>query len=91
MSQQLYSKITGQGPPVIILHGLLGTSDNWHSIAANLAEHYTVCLLDLRNHGRSFHSHDFNYELHGTRCHAFYVRQLDSVGLRLLGIVWAVR
>lgn len=63
MSQQLYSKITGQGPPVIILHGLLGTSDNWHSIAASLAEHYTVCLLDLRNHGRSFHSHDFNYEL----------------------------
>jgi pimeloyl-ACP methyl ester carboxylesterase len=62
MNQQLFSKIIGQGPPLIILHGLLGTSDNWQTIANRLAENFTVCLLDLRNHGRSFHSDVFNYE-----------------------------
>lgn len=63
MVQELYSKISGQGPPLIILHGLLGTSDNWHSLGVKFAETHTVCLLDLRNHGRSFHAEEFNYEV----------------------------
>lgn len=63
MKQQLFSKITGQGPAIIILHGLLGTSDNWQTIANRLSDDFTVCLLDLRNHGRSFHADTFNYEV----------------------------
>ncbi len=40
-------------PPLIILHGLFGMSDNWHSIARVLSERYFVVVPDLRNHGRS--------------------------------------
>jgi esterase len=53
---KLFSKILGQGPPIIVLHGLMGTLDNWQTIANQLSTEYTVCLLDIRNHGRSPHS-----------------------------------
>ena len=51
----------GEGPPLIILHGLFGSSDNWLSIAKRLSDNYTIYLLDLRNHGQSPHSdiHDY--------------------------------
>ena len=58
----LNHRIIGQGPVLIVLHGLLGSLDNWMSIAKNLASHYTVCLVDLRNHGMSFHHSEFNYQ-----------------------------
>lgn len=60
---ELHSKILGQGPPIIILHGLLGTLDNWQTIANYLATDYTVCLLDLRNHGRSPHAIEMDFHL----------------------------
>ena len=41
------------GPPVVILHGLLGSARNWTSIAKELAASHRVYALDLRNHGRS--------------------------------------
>jgi pimeloyl-ACP methyl ester carboxylesterase len=41
------------GPPVVILHGLLGSARNWTSIAKELAASRRVFALDLRNHGRS--------------------------------------
>ena len=41
---------------VIILHGLLGSGQNWQSFARHLSVRYHVYALDLRNHGRSFHS-----------------------------------
>jgi pimeloyl-ACP methyl ester carboxylesterase len=58
---QLNYKSFGQGDPVIILHGLFGTLDNWQTIARQLAEHYSVFILDQRNHGRSPHAdvHDY--------------------------------
>lgn len=59
---QLYSRILGEGPPVLILHGLFGMSDNWLSIARALVENgYCVHLLDLRNHGRSPNSDTHRY------------------------------
>jgi len=59
----LYSRIEGQGKPLLILHGFLGTSDNWKSFAGQYAAHgYQVHAVDLRNHGRSFHSPDSTYE-----------------------------
>lgn len=54
-------KSYGQGQPVYILHGLFGMLDNWHSFARQLAERCEVILIDLRNHGRSFHSKDHDY------------------------------
>jgi pimeloyl-ACP methyl ester carboxylesterase len=60
----LHSNILGEGQPIIILHGFLGMSDNWKSMGSKYAEEgFEVHLLDLRNHGKSFHSNDFNYDL----------------------------
>jgi pimeloyl-ACP methyl ester carboxylesterase len=60
----LYSKIEGYGKPLLILHGFLGMSDNWKTIGLQFATNgFQVHLLDLRNHGRSFHSDEFSYEL----------------------------
>jgi len=61
--EQLNYKHYGEGQPVIILHGLLGMLDNWHSFAKKLSEHYSVYTVDQRNHGKSFHSEDFTYPL----------------------------
>lgn len=60
----LYSKIEGTGKPLLILHGFLGMSDNWKTLGTQFADlGYQVHMLDLRNHGRSFHSDTFNYEV----------------------------
>lgn len=59
----LNSTIIGQGNPLIIAHGYFGMSDNWKAMATRFSSHFEVHILDLRNHGRSFHSDDFNYDL----------------------------
>lgn len=60
----LHSNIIGEGKPFIILHGFLGMGDNWKTLAKQFSEsNFEVHLVDQRNHGRSFHSHDFDYEL----------------------------
>lgn len=60
----LHSRIEGEGIPMIILHGFLGMSDNWKSLATQFASAgFQVHALDLRNHGKSFHSEEFNYEV----------------------------
>lgn len=59
----LHSTIIGSGQPLIILHGYFGMSDNWKSLGAKFSENFEVHLIDQRNHGRSFHSEDFDYEL----------------------------
>jgi len=52
----------GEGPPLIILHGLYGSSDNWTTIAKNLDDIFTVYLPDQRNHGNSPHSDIHTYD-----------------------------
>jgi len=52
----------GNGPPLIILHGLFGSSDNWVTIAKNLSDSFTVYLPDQRNHGQSPHSDIHDYD-----------------------------
>lgn len=58
---ELNFKSFGQGDPVIILHGLFGNLDNWQTFAKQLAEHFLVYIVDLRNHGRSPHVEEMNY------------------------------
>ncbi len=58
---KLFYREMGQGRPLVILHGLFGSSDNWLSIAKTLSEHYKVYLVDQRNHGQSPHDSEFNY------------------------------
>lgn len=52
----------GTGEPLIILHGLYGSSDNWMNIGKALAGSFRVFLLDQRNHGQSPHSDTHTYE-----------------------------
>jgi esterase len=63
MQIELNYKEFGQGNPVIILHGLFGTLDNWQTIGRQLGEHFNVYTIDQRNHGRSPHTDDFNYTI----------------------------
>ena len=60
----LYSRIEGEGKPLLIIHGFLGMSDNWKSLGALYAtEGFQTHMIDLRNHGKSFHSEDFSYDV----------------------------
>lgn len=60
---ELNYKTFGQGDPIVILHGLFGTLDNWQTIGRKLAEHHSVFLVDQRNHGRSPHTDELDYPL----------------------------
>jgi esterase len=60
---KLFYRKYGEGPPLIILHGLFGSSDNWMTIAKSLGEYFTVYLPDQRNHGQSPHSNRHDYDL----------------------------
>ena len=61
---KLHSNIIGSGQALLILHGFLGSGDNWKTLAKQFAEHdFEVHLIDQRNHGRSPHTQDFNYDL----------------------------
>ena len=53
MPVRLHYRDTGKGEPVIILHGLFGSSRNWQGIAKKLAEEFRIIAVDLRNHGQS--------------------------------------
>lgn len=56
----LFYREFGNGYPVFIIHGLIGMSDNWIPVANKIAEKYNVIIPDLRNHGNSPHSNDFD-------------------------------
>ncbi len=43
----------GEGPPIVLLHGLGGSLHVWYGVTENLALHHHVVALDLRGHGRS--------------------------------------
>ncbi len=58
---KLFFRELGEGSPVIILHGLFGSSDNWLTQAKLFSESFKVYTLDLRNHGQSPHSDLFDY------------------------------
>ena len=62
-NMQLHFKTFGSGPAVILLHGLFGSSDNWHPVAQRLAGRFQVFALDQRNHGQSPHSGVMDYAL----------------------------
>ncbi len=61
----LHSKIYGQdksGTPLLVLHGLFGMLDNWGTFGRDTSEFFPVHLLDLRNHGKSFHSAGMSHD-----------------------------
>lgn len=60
---KLFYKKIGEGKPLLILHGLFGSLDNWQTQGKQLAEKgFAVYLVDQRNHGHSPHSETWNYK-----------------------------
>ena len=60
---ELHFKKLGTGKPLIILHGLFGSADNWFSISKELKDIFTLYLIDQRNHGDSPQSDEWNYQV----------------------------
>ena len=86
MALSLFHRQLGdpQHPALVILHGLLGSSDNWQTLAKQYAETHQVHLLDARNHGRSPHDPVHTYSAMA----ADVVGYLDAAGLeraRIMG------
>ncbi len=80
---KLFHREFGQGKPLLIVHGLFGSSDNWVTIGRKLSTARRVFLVDLRNHGRSFHSEEFNLN---ALAHDILVF-VNSVGLERIDIM----
>ena len=74
----------GSGQPLIILHGLFGSSDNWQSLGKRLSQDFHVYLIDQRNHGRSGHSNDHTYELMADDLDEF-IQEKDLEDIILVG------
>ncbi|SDE03998.1 Pimeloyl-ACP methyl ester carboxylesterase [Riemerella columbipharyngis] len=61
----LHSKIYGKeqsATPLLVFHGLFGMLDNWGSFGREFGELIPTHLLDLRNHGKSFHSNQMSHD-----------------------------
>lgn len=52
----LHHKVYGEGSPLLILHGFMGSLDNWHTLASQFGKTHKVYAIDQRNHGKSGHS-----------------------------------
>lgn len=72
---QLNHKTFGQGDPLVIVHGLFGTLDNWQTLGKRFAEEYSVYLVDQRDHGRSPHSEAITFPLLGSDLGEFMEQQ----------------
>jgi esterase len=60
---KLFVRESGAGSPLIILHGLFGMSDNWITMSKRFSENgFHVLVPDLRNHGQSPHSDEWNFK-----------------------------
>lgn len=60
---KLFFRKYGEGPPLIILHGLFGSADNWNTLGKKFGDYFTTYLVDQRNHGQSPHSEIWNYDV----------------------------
>lgn len=72
-----YGSYSDQRPTLIFLHGLLGSSSNWHSVARKLEARFHIVVPDLRNHGRSPHIESMDYPAMGHDL----MRFIDDQGL----------
>ena len=81
---KLFYRTLGEGPPLLVLHGLFGSSDNWQTHARVFSKTHTVYLIDQRNHGHSPHADEMNYDL---MAHDLFelVAELGLRDVRLIG------
>lgn len=88
----LHSKIEGGGKPLLIIHGFLGMSDNWKTLSMQYVEQgFQVHALDLRNHGKSFHSEEWGYQFMVQDvveyCQFYQLQKVDVIGHSMGGKV----
>ena len=82
MPLALHHQIIGEGPPLVVLHGLFGSGTNWRSFSRSMSDRRQIHLLDLRNHGRSPHSDEMSYPLMAEDLFEYLDRQsLETVTL----------
>jgi esterase len=74
----------GSGQPMVILHGLFGSLDNWMTIARRFAENHQVFLVDQRNHGKSEHVNEHTYEAMSDDLLSFF-EEHDLTNVLLVG------
>ena len=84
MPLDLAYEVTGDGPPLVILHGLFGSARNWRAIARGLAGRHRVFCLDLRNHGESPWADEMSYAAMAGDVRAFLAAQ-DIAGAAIMG------
>ncbi|MDZ7828009.1 MAG: alpha/beta fold hydrolase [Halofilum sp. (in: g-proteobacteria)] len=79
---ELHFRRAGDGPPLVLLHGLFGSNENLGNIARELVSDFTVIGLDLRNHGRSPHGDRMDYAtMAGDVIDTLDANGLDSVAV----------
>lgn len=80
---ELYSRIEGEGKPLLIIHGFLGMSDNWKTLGGQFGQQgFQVHLLDMRNHGKSPHDEEFAYNAMVQDVNEYCaMHQLDKINL----------
>lgn len=75
--QLFYKDYPANSEPLIILHGLFGLADNWHSLANKWKDSFRVIAVDLRNHGQSPHDNEHSYDAMASDV----IGLMDSLGL----------
>src|SRR5690606_29290029 len=58
---ELHYRERGEGKPLLLLHGIFGSADNWLTFSRSLSDQYRSYSVDLRNHGQSPHDPVFDY------------------------------
>ncbi len=79
----LHFRTFGSGPPLMILHGLFGSGDNWLTLARKWSTDHTIYLPDLRNHGRSVWTSNHDYQSMAEDV----LRLMDQCGLSTANIL----
>jgi esterase len=73
---KLHYKKLGEGKPLVVLHGVFGSSDNLYTVCKQISEQgFEVFILDARNHGQSPRSEEFNYKVLAEDLNAFLEEQ----------------
>ena len=63
LNYRIYGELAEGNTPLVVLHGLLGSLDNWHSFATRYSSTQPIIALDMRNHGNSPHVMGMTYQL----------------------------
>lgn len=83
MNISLFFRQVGEGHPIVLLHGVFGSSDNLVTVSRSLADRgYQVFALDARNHGQSPRTDEFDYPSMALDVEHFLIENgLDNVTL----------